>query len=90
MNIRAKFKVIDVTPQGEEHTSINLMAVYSDDPEHENRQYWKYTPSGNLTMTVLSHVVADFEVEQEYYITLELADAPQKSAPADNSGDTDA
>ncbi len=74
MNIRAKFKVIDVTPQSEDHTSINLMAVYSDDPNHENRKYWKYTPSGNLMMTVVSSVVKDFEVGQEYYITLELAE----------------
>lgn len=74
MNIRAKFKVIGVQPQGEEHTTVSLMAVYSDDPNHENRRYWKYTPSGNLTMTVLSHVVADFQMDQEYYITLELAE----------------
>lgn len=73
MDIRAKFKVISVAPQGDEHTSINLMAVYSEDPNHENAKYWKYTPSGNLTMTVLSHVVADFAEGQEYYITLELA-----------------
>jgi hypothetical protein len=84
MNIRAKFKVISVIPHSEgnaepEHTSINLMAVYSDDPNHENAKYWKYTPSGNLMMTVLSHVVSDFEVGQEYYITLELAE----SAPHD-------
>ena len=74
MDIRAKFKVISVAPQGEEHTSINLMAVYSDDPNHENARYWKYTPSGNLMMTVLSHVVKDFKEGQEYYITLELAE----------------
>lgn len=79
MNIRAKFKVISVIPHSEgnaapEHTSINLMAVYSDDPNHENAKYWKYTPSGNLTMTVLSHVVEGFEIDQEYYITLELAE----------------
>ncbi len=73
-NIRAKFKVISVQPQGEEHTSINLMAVYSDDPDHENRKYWKYTPSGNLTMTVLSHVVDDFEIDQEYYIDISLVE----------------
>jgi hypothetical protein len=74
MNIRAKFKVIDITPQGEGHTSVNLMAVYSDDPSHENAKYWKYTPSGNLMMTVLSHVVEGFKLNQEYYITLELAE----------------
>lgn len=76
MNIRAKFKVIDVKvePANPDHTSINLMAVYSDDPNHENAKYWKYTPSGNLTMTVLSHVVEDFKEGQEYYITLELAE----------------
>jgi hypothetical protein len=76
MNIRAKFKVNSVTPQGgdPEHTSINLMAVYSDDPNHENAKYWKYTPSGNLMMTVLSHVVADFKEGQEYYIDVILAE----------------
>ncbi len=74
MNIRAKFKVNSVQPQGEDHTSIHLMAVYSEDPNHENAKYWKYTPSGNLMMTVLSHVVSDFKEGQEYYITLELAE----------------
>ncbi len=74
MNIRAKFKVIDLQPQGEEHTSINLMAVYSEDKTHENYKYWKYTPSGNLMMTVLSHVLEGYEIGQEYYVTLELAE----------------
>lgn len=74
MDIRAKFKVNRVIPQGEDHTTIELMAVYSDDPNHENARYWKYTPSGNLTMTVMSHVVKDFEEGQEYYITLSLAE----------------
>lgn len=74
MTIRAKFRVDNIVPQQDDHTTIYLNAVYSDDPNHENAKYWKYTPSGNLTMTVLSHVVKDFKIDQEYYITLELAD----------------
>jgi len=74
MNIRAKFKVIDVAPYNEEHTTLRMEAVYSDDPNHENARYWKYTPSGNLVITVLSHVLEGYEIGQEYYITLELAE----------------
>lgn len=72
MNIRAKFRVEDVIKHGEEHTTIRLRAVTSG--SEENKKYWKYTPSGDLNMTVLSHVVGGFEINQEYYITLELAE----------------
>lgn len=75
MDIRAKFKVDSIQVHGEENTTIRLRAVYSDDPNHENAKYWKYTPSGDLTMTVVSSVVKDFKEGQEYYITLELAES---------------
>lgn len=75
MNIRAKFRVEGVTKHGEEHTTIRLRAVTTG--SEENKKYWKYTPSGDMTMTVMSHVVADFKPDQEYYITLELADSAQ-------------
>lgn len=74
MIIRAKFKVDTVAPQGEDHTTVELRAVYSDDPNHENKQYWKYTPAGYISMTVLSHVVDGWQVGQEYYIDFSLAE----------------
>lgn len=73
MNIRAKFKVDTVKDEGNDHTTIRMQAVYSDDPNHENAKYWKYTPSGQVIMTVVSGVVKDFEEGQEYYVTFERA-----------------
>jgi hypothetical protein len=74
MIIRAKFRLDSVQQHGEEHTTVELRAVYSDDPAHENKQYWKYTPAGYVSMTVLSHVVKDWTVGQEYYVDFTLAE----------------
>lgn len=63
--VRAKFQCVKKELPG----GIKLSAVYSEDPEHENKKFWDATPSGNLEMWVTNRDAADFfELGAEYYL----------------------
>lgn len=68
--VRAKFHCL--SKQKDENgngTNISLMAVYSDDPNSENKQYWDLTPSGQINLQVLNDAATEkFEVGKEYYV----------------------
>lgn len=51
MAIRAKFKVMSVTTQGENEV-VKMNAVYSADPDDPNHSWSKYTPWGELSMGI--------------------------------------
>lgn len=41
----------------------------------ENKEFWQYTPSGNLEMTIKNEAAEKyFEVGEEYYLTFEKAE----------------
>lgn len=75
--LRAKFRVSDVTPNpGGEGEFARLEAVYSDDPANPNHEWSKYTPGGQLTMTVNNpNAVGFFKPGQEYYLDIHPVEA---------------
>lgn len=75
---RAKFKVEtkNAYPDGK-GANIEMRAVYSEDPNHENKAFWDATPSGYLQMSIKSSAAEMFEVGKEYYLDI---------SPADNGG----
>jgi hypothetical protein len=63
--IRAKFFVSERKHPG----GVQLEAVYSEDPEHENKQFWDATPSAKLEMWINNpDAVRFFEIGKEYYV----------------------
>lgn len=73
--IRAKFKVITKAPD----TSgvIRLSAVYSTDPNHENKSFWDATPSGTIDMYISNPVAFGFfELGEEVYVDFSKAAKP--------------
>lgn len=75
MSVRAKFycseKGIFATAPGvgdsNSHSKIVLNPVMGNN--EENKQFFKWTPSGNITLSVVNPAAAaQFEVGKEYYI----------------------
>lgn len=62
--IRAKFICLSVTDAGDSK-SVLLTAVTGNSPE--NQQYWKYTPSGRIELSVLNPDVK-FTPQKSYYV----------------------
>lgn len=59
-----------------EMRTIIMNPVYGNgDPEHENTQFWKASPSGELRLgCVNKEVWPQFELGKEYYLTFEKAE----------------
>ena len=77
MKVKAKFVCVKVEDQPTcENQNVTLTAVI--DGSEENKSFSKYTPSGNLNMTVSYDTPASsfFEEGVEYYLTLEVAAIP--------------
>lgn len=71
MTIRAKFTVTakeQVVYNGNDvQTIVKMMAVYGNSPE--NKEFFKYTPSGNINVGVLPEKIADqFILGKDYYV----------------------
>jgi hypothetical protein len=60
---RAKIECITSTPEGR----VEFMAVYSDDPNSENKAFWDATPCLSLVLHCLNPAVV-FEPGAEYYL----------------------
>lgn len=74
--IRCKVKLISETRNaGYDTVSLNFGAVYSTDPNHENKKYWDATPSLDLKTMVKDEVAKQFKLGSEYYLTFEEAPA---------------
>lgn len=65
----------EVYPAQVGNKEIQLGAVWSSDPNHENRKYWEATPSGAITLNIKSDKPAAhwFKPGKEYYVTFEEA-----------------
>lgn len=72
MSIRAKMKCCKVQREGE-CEYVKLQPVYSEDPASENHQWAKYTPAGELTLTI-TNASAQGQIEEgkEYFVDLTL------------------
>lgn len=74
--VRAKMRVESVVSDGN-GTSVRLSAVYSPDPDSENAQFSKYTPSASLQMIISAGRAAElFEGGGEFYVDIARAGAP--------------
>jgi hypothetical protein len=80
MTVRAKFKVdsIERSKYGSdaEIQNVKLSAVYGGDKgSEENKKFWKYTPTGNISLgTINADAAAYFELGEEYYIDFTKAE----------------
>lgn len=65
MSIRAKFKCHRVTKDSGGNEMVNLSAVYGDD----NKPWSKFTPNGDLSMTISNpEAQGFFEPNVDYYL----------------------
>lgn len=69
---------------GKRQCQYKFSAVYSADPEHENKVFTDYTPSLNIDM-VVTNAAVDFTLGQEYYIDFSRASRTPKYAPPKRS-----
>lgn len=68
MTIRAKF-IVRSKNANDEGASITLDAVVNG--SKENEEFFKYTPSGQLSLGLVNKATADhFSVGQEFYVDL--------------------
>lgn len=73
MSVRAKF-IVETKDSGE-FGNVTLRAVYSTDPNHENKQFWDSTPAGEIHMHITNEkAFKQFELGKEYYIDFTPAD----------------
>lgn len=68
---RAKFKCVSVTDHGHAKDA-KFHPVTGDTPE--NKQFWKFTPSGHLELSYINPDVT-FVPGQEYYLDITPAQA---------------
>ena len=68
MSVRAKFKCTN-----KEGNQLRLEVVISG--SEENKEFWKYTPAGQIQMSVDNEKTQEqFEVGKEYYVDFTLAE----------------
>lgn len=73
--VRCKMKCLNVVDHGDKQT-VNMQAVYSNDPNHENKQFWDATPGGTFQMNYINKNT-QFLPNREYYIDLTLVPLPE-------------
>ncbi len=79
MNTRCKFRCESVTDHGTAK-DVRLNAVTGT--SEENKDFWKFTPSGKLELTWINPNV-DFKPGKEYYLDIREADVePQEKCTA--------
>lgn len=90
MTVRAKFRVDSITRtmgsksvkdadgqwrvEPQEHVTVRLVPVYSEDPSSENHAFWEATPAGLIELnTVNATAVAEFQLDQEMFVDFTAA-----------------
>ena len=72
--VKAKFKVDKVTDMGNDIEIVHMWAV-TDDGIPENARFHKYTPGGEVSITIDNPAIVGFFQEgKEYYIDFTPAD----------------
>jgi hypothetical protein len=84
MSVRAKFRVDDVKGEGDGKQIVMSPVVGNGDPESENSQFFKYTPSGVINLsTVNEAAAAQFKIGAEVYVDF----TPIAPAAVESSGE---
>lgn len=83
MSVRAKMRVNSITKTGDAkkpQVQVQLGAVYSNDPESENRSFANATPSGELKLSIDAGRPAAtmFELQGEYYVDITPVGIPDR------------
>jgi hypothetical protein len=73
MTTRCKFQCTSTTQHLGGQQSVEMCAVYSTDPNHENKKFWQYTPDGKFFIRYVNSDIK-FEAGKEYYIDITLAE----------------
>lgn len=70
MTVRAKFQCNAKMPTYGDDTVIHMNAVYSSDPNSENKVFCDATPSATMQMQITKGKAAAefFEIGQQYYV----------------------
>ncbi len=80
MSVRAKFVLNSYETsmqQGEELRTLKLSAVYDGSPE--NKEFFKWTPSGQISLGILNKKAWEqFELGKEYYVDFTSATPANK------------
>ncbi len=79
--IRAKFKVTSKIPCWGDQVVVNLSAVYSNDPNSENKAFTDATPSGEIKIWISDGKAAAeaFEMGKDYYVDFIPVPSPATS-----------
>ena len=57
-------------------STVVMVPVYDPDPQSENGRFYKYTPSGEIKLSVLNpDAAAAFEIGEEYYVEFTRAES---------------
>lgn len=82
--VRAKMKcmtieTLDWGAPAQKQVKVKMGAVYSNDPNHENKAFSDATPSGSVELTIQGNKPAAtmFEAGKEYYV--DFTEAPAKA-----------
>lgn len=83
MKVVAKMKVNSITQTGDAKkpcVQVQLGAVYSNDPESENRSFASATPTASVNMTIDAGRPAAqaFHLAEEFFVTFESAGVPDR------------
>ena len=71
--VRCKFKCVTKEVFSDGGASITMEPVYSG--SEENKQFFKYTPSGRFTFgTINENAASQIEQGKEYYIDISTAE----------------
>lgn len=90
MKVRAKMKVNEVTVCGADpkkpQVRVQMGAVYSQDPNSENKSFAEYTPSASLQLNIdAGRPAADvFKHGQEVYVDVTVIGVPERTYLKDN------
>ena len=88
--VRAKMRVNQVAVSGADakkpQVQIQMGAVYSSDPNSENKSFAEYTPSASLTMSIdAGRPAAEvFKHGQECYVDVTVIGVPERTYLKDN------
>ena len=88
MTVRAKMKVTQITKSGDPkkpYVKVDLGAVYSSDPESENRSFANATPTASVSISIdAGRPAAEaFELGGEYYVDFIPCGVPERFFIAD-------
>jgi len=76
--VRAKFRVLSVTKKWDGFTNVELGPVLQRGSNPENAEFWKFTPSGDCTLTFMGPALDDRGQEYQpgdyYYIDMHKDD----------------